>query len=220
MKKLIKKNWKEIIKLIVVFIFLSYVSISISNWLRTEDMQMQIKYAGVVGPIIVILYIVASHVFAPVAGTPGTVVAFAAYGLFGGWVLLYIASIISATINFYISRELGRKWVKRLAGESSLAKIDNFADMMGIKLLKIARIFGVTLFEFVSYAAGFTRISFKKYIIITIFYTIIPQALFAFLIYYSLDSTFSLMLFFTISFAIGLIFSWYAVNKYLKFKKH
>lgn len=220
MKKLIHENWKEIAKLVIVFISLSLVSIYISNWLRTEDMQERIRHAGIYGPLIVILYIVASHVFAPVVGTPGTVVAFSAYGLIGGWMLLYIASIISAIINFYTSRELGRKWVKKLAGKKSLDQIDHFAEVMGLKLLKAARLFGAPLFEFISYAAGFTGISFKRYFWITVFYSIIPGILFAFAIYYSLVSAFYLMLFFSVNFIVGALFSWYTIGKYLKFKKN
>jgi uncharacterized membrane protein YdjX (TVP38/TMEM64 family) len=218
MKKLIKKNWSEIIKLLIVFVFLAYVSISISNLLRTEEIQTKITNAGIVGPLIVILYIVASHVFAPVAGTPGTVVAFAAYGLFGGWIILYVASLISSIINFYISRELGRKWVSRFAGEESLAKIDNFSDIMGIKLLKLARVFGAPLFEFISYAAGFTRISFKRYFLITSLYSVLPGVLFAFAAYYSLSSAFYLTLYFASMFIVGAIFTWYTLQQYLKLK--
>ncbi len=133
--------------------------------------------------------------------------------------ILYVASLISAATNFYISRELGRRWVRKLAGEKSLNQIDNFAEMMGIKLLKIARIFGAPMFEFISYAAGFTRISFRRYMFVTIFYSIVPGILFAVLVNYSLNSVISLSFFFAIMFTVGAIFSWYTVNKYLKFQK-
>lgn len=218
MKKLISKNWKVIIKFSVVLLVLSYFSITLSNWLRMEATQDKLNHAGAIGPLLVYLYVVLSHIFAPVAGTPGSVIAFSAYGFWGGWLILYVASITSAAINFYISRELGRKWVKKFAGEESLDKIDNFADVLGIKLLKIARIFGAPLYEFVSYAAGFTRISFKKYMLITVLYSIVPGILFAIFIYNSLDSVFALMVFFAGMFLFGALFSWYAVNKYIKTK--
>jgi uncharacterized membrane protein YdjX (TVP38/TMEM64 family) len=219
-RKILKENRKEITKFLIVIVVLSFISITVSRWLRTDIIQEKIEHAGVWGPIIVITFIVASHIFAPVAGTPGAVVAFAAYGLFEGWLYLYIASLTSATINYYIARKLGRVWVERLAGKDSIGQIDKFVEIMGSRLLIIARVFGAPMYEFISYAAGFTNISFKRYIVITAIFIIIPGYVFSILIFNSLTSPLYLSLFFISMFIQGALFSWYTVNQYLKFKNH
>lgn len=218
MKKLLKENKKELVKLLATIIVLSIISILLSRWLRTDVMQEKILQTGIWGPVIAGLYIVFSHVFAPVAGTPGVVVAFAGFGLFKGWLILYIASLLSATINFYIARKLGRNWVIKLAGRDSIDKIDKFTEIMGTKLLIIARIFGMPMFEFISYAVGLSNISFEKYFLITSTIIIIPGYIFSVLINNSLESASSLALFFLGMFVLGALFSWYIVREYLKFK--
>ena len=147
------------------------------------------------------------------------IVAFAAYGLLKGWIFLYIASLISAAINFYIARTLGRKWVIKLAGRKSVEKIDRFVEIMGIKLLIIARTFGFPLFEFISYAAGFTNISFKTYMLITSLLIPIPGVIFSVFTIKALASPFGMVLLYISMFVIGTLLSWYTVKEYLKIKR-
>ncbi|MDZ7586625.1 MAG: VTT domain-containing protein, partial [Patescibacteria group bacterium] len=89
------------------------------------------------------------------------------YGVKTGMFLLYIASLISATINFWISRKFGRKLVTKLVGEKSMREVDEFTSVEGKQILLISRLFGFPIFEFISYAAGLTNILFKEYFIIT-----------------------------------------------------
>jgi uncharacterized membrane protein YdjX (TVP38/TMEM64 family) len=140
--------------------------------------QQYVAGLGILAPLIVIVYTVISHVFAPVSGSPGVLLGFALYGVINGTILLYIASLISATINFYIARKLGRKWTERLAGKKSMEDIDKFVETSGTKVLIISRVFGFPIYEVISYAAGLTKMSFNRYLTITAVFGAIPSVIF------------------------------------------
>ena len=122
---------------------------------------------GFWGYFVVIGYIVLSHVFAPVAGTPGVALGITIYGVNRGMWLLYIGSLISATINFFIAKRFGRSWVTKFVGKKSIKEIDEFTAVEGREVLLISRLFGFALFDFISYAAGLTNLKYKDYIVIT-----------------------------------------------------
>ena len=140
--------------------------------------QSYIEGLGVFAPLVVILYIVVSHVFAPVSGSPGVLLGFAIFGVTQTSVYLYIASLISATTNFYIARVFGRKWVERLAGKRAMGDIDDFIATSGGKLLALGRVFGFPIFEVISYGAGLTKMSFGDYFLITVVFSAIPNVAF------------------------------------------
>ena len=57
--------------------------------------------------------------------------------------------------------------VVKLVGKKGLEKIDKLALQFGLELLVVSRIFQGFLFEWISYAAGLTRISFKTFFLVT-----------------------------------------------------
>lgn len=137
--------------------------------------------SGPWAPLIIIGYTVLSHVFAPLSGSPAVLLALSIFGIVKASIYLYIASLISATINFWIARHFGRRLVKRFVGQEGINNVDQFTNISGGKFLIIARVFGFSIFEIVSYAAGLTNISFKKYLAITTVFNLIPSVVFMFL---------------------------------------
>ena len=214
MGKLLRNNWKEAVKVAAIILVASYVAVEVSTWLQGKIIQENVSSLGLLGPILIIIYMTLSHIVAPLAGTPGTVAALSLYGLGKAIIIVYVASLISATINFYIARKLGRYWVIKLAGKDSINRIDQITTVMGTKLLIIARIFGAPLYEFVSYAAGFTNISFKKYMLITATVSLIPGVVISYLFYNSLESSLSLSILLGSLIVLGILFTWYVVRLY------
>lgn len=177
------KNKKLIfvLKVFIVVVLVSFLANLLFSRFMQERLEVYINSIGVFGPLILIFYMVISHVFAPLAGAPAVIVGYTAFGLIKTSIYLYIASIISATANFIIARKFGRKLVMRFVGQKSMKEIDNYIDNFGIKLLIFARVFGFAFFELISYAAGFTNISFKKYLFITGTFILIPMGLIMYL---------------------------------------
>ena len=166
--KISRKTGIEILKIIsVVVILYVLLKIILIPLVVSERFKEFTTNLGFFGYFIVIGYTVLSHVFAPLAGTPGVLLGVTLYGIKIGMVLLYLASLISAGINFYISRKYGRNLVIKLVGKKIMNDVDEFALVEGRQILLISRLLGFSIFEVISYAAGLTKISFKEYIIIT-----------------------------------------------------
>jgi len=172
MSKRKKDLLKFLLTVLVLYVALKYLLLPIVN--SPEFMSFTQKL-GVFGYLVVIGYVVLSHVFAPIAGTPGVVLGVTIYGINTGMCLLYVGSLISASISFYISKRFGRTWVIKLVGKNSMSKVDEFASVEGKTTLVVSRLFGFALFDFISYAAGLTNLKYKDYILVTALFGLIPN---------------------------------------------
>lgn len=86
---------------------------------------------GVWAPLV---FILASFVQVVIAPIPGQFIGVAGGYLFGVWAgLLYglIGTTLGAGVNMWLGRRFGRPLVARLAGETALARFDQFADRRG-----------------------------------------------------------------------------------------
>ena len=147
----------------------------------SEEFRVFVQGAGALGPIAVIGYIIFAHILAPVTATPVVVSSFAIFGIYEAMFYIYTGGIISSVINFYISRKWGRGIVARFVGRKMVHEVDKYAEVFGTKALIVGRVFGFAVFEVISYAAGLTNISFKKYITITVIFSAIPSIIFGIL---------------------------------------
>ena len=174
------KIW-GVIKVVLVVVVLVLVFQWLMPVLNSPEFKMFTQELGIFGPLVVISYVVVSHILAPLAGMPAVLLGASIFGVPQTIFYIYIAGLISGVINFWISRRFGRKWIIKLAGSKTMVQVDKFVEASGLKLLILSRIFGFALFEVVSYAAGLTKISFKKYFLITLVFSAIPSVIFAFL---------------------------------------
>jgi uncharacterized membrane protein YdjX (TVP38/TMEM64 family) len=124
--------------------------------------------------VAVCLIILGTQVFAPLSGAPAMFVGFRIVGFETTMILFYLVSLLSAAINFWISRRYGRKCVARFIGEAALNEVDQIAKSEEKFLLVWSRVFGYYIFDIISYAIGLTSIPFKKYFLSTALFTLIP----------------------------------------------
>lgn len=166
--KIASRKWKEIFKVVfvvlVVYVLLTAILVPLLN---SPDFKAFVVRIGPLGYLVIIIYTVFAHIFAPLTGTPGMLLGITTYGIGTGLVLLYTAGLISSTINFYISRKYGRKLVTRFVGAKAMQEVDEFTKLEGRKFFILGRLFGFTMFDFISYAGGLTNISFRDYFVIT-----------------------------------------------------
>lgn len=167
LKNLTVKNLIHIIVIGVIFLFLGFVLGHVGDFLERDIVQAYIKDAGVWGPILFSAVLLITFIIAPLTGFPIVVIGIGAFGAVQALLLTYIVAMAGAVINFYIARKFGRNTVERFVGKKGMEKIDKLALKFEIEVLILSRLFQGFLFEWISYAAGFTRVSFTAFVVIT-----------------------------------------------------
>jgi uncharacterized membrane protein YdjX (TVP38/TMEM64 family) len=115
-------------------------------------------------------------VVSPIPSVPLDIAAGLAFGLLWGTVCVLIGAEVGAVIAFGITRRLGRPRLARRLPERVMAQIDMLAERRGVRALLIMRLIPVFSFDWVSYAAGLTSISFHAFALAT-FVGIIPPVI-------------------------------------------
>ncbi|NQU78038.1 TVP38/TMEM64 family protein [Candidatus Falkowbacteria bacterium] len=174
-----KKSFKVLVIILLVIVGSFALNLFLPK-LTSDEAREFVRGLGFWGPLVVILYIIISHIIAPVSGAPMMVLGIALFGIYEVTIYSYLAGIISAVIAFYISRRFGRIWVLKLVGQKTMEEIDDFVEYAGTEMLILSRLFGFSVFDVISYAAGLTKVSFRKYFIITLVFSIPARVVFAF----------------------------------------
>ncbi len=187
---------------IIVFVYF------LGDIITADWMHKLVIWLGPFGPFGVTIYVVISHIFAPIAGSPGVLLSVGLFGLWKTMFYAYLGGLISSAIAFWISKKWGRPLVKKFVGEETMEDIDEFVDASDEKLLIIARLFGFPMFDIVSYAAGLTPLDFKTYFIITAVVSAIPAFTVNYLVFRFADFTSKLNSYLIVGvfFGLGLIF--------------
>ena len=152
-----------------------------------EKVKTDIQALGAWGPLAIILLILASLVFAPLAALPFWLISMALYGFKMTLLYILVANNFGAVINFGIARRWGRPLVVKFVGQKGTEKIDRMVQIIGLEVLVLGRIFSGAGGDFLSYAAGLTKMKFKPYFWITLFGTLPLTTLNVFLVYRALE---------------------------------
>jgi len=105
-----------------------------------------------------------------VAPLPAFVLTFANANLFGWWqgaILSWSSAMAGAAVCFYIARILGRDVAEKLTSKAGLSQIDEFFEKYGNNTILICRLLPFVSFDYVSYAAGLTSMSFWDFFLAT-----------------------------------------------------
>ena len=132
----------------------------------TEVKQFISSY-GVYAAVISFALMVLQSIVAPL---PAFVLTFANANLFGWWqgaILSWSSAMAGAAVCFYIARILGRDVAERLTSKTGLKQIDEFFEKYGNNTILICRLLPFVSFDYVSYAAGLTSMSFWDFFIAT-----------------------------------------------------
>lgn len=149
-----------------------------------DNLQQTIADAGALGPIIFIGIKALTFTFAPLSAGP---IQFASGILFGDVILgtfySVIGELIGGCISFLIARRFGRPIVIRFVGQGAMKRVDEFYERFldDWKSLLVARFFLFSVYDFISYAAGFSKIRFWVYVVISFFGGLIPTYIFVWL---------------------------------------
>lgn len=180
-KRLSLKN-KHVIKIVVIglilALFLSYLLIPKINstfngifmLFSSMSVDMIIGYIrsfGIYAVAISFLLMMFQSIAAPL---PAFLVTFANAAIFGWWqgaILSWTSSMAGAALCFYIAKILGRDAVEKLTSKFAMDSVDGFFKKYGKHTIVICRLLPFVSFDFISYAAGLTSMSFLPFILAT-----------------------------------------------------
>ena len=126
-----------------------------------------IRSYGIYAVVISFLLMMFQSILAPL---PAFLITFANAAIFGWWqgaILSWVSSMAGAGFCFYIARILGRDVVEKLTSKFAMDNIDGFFEKYGKHTIIFCRLLPFISFDFVSYAAGLTSMSFLPFILAT-----------------------------------------------------
>lgn len=172
-----RRSLLTLIAIGIMFILVTGGMIWGINAIGVETIRETIASAGPFAPLLYIVIKAATYVFAPLTSGPIQVGAGIIFEPFWGIVYTVIGEAIGGSVAFLIARRFGRPVVKRLLGDDGLARVETFvSQIVDWKTLLYARIILFALFDFISYAAGFSRVRYRTYLIIALTAGTIPTA--------------------------------------------
>lgn len=121
------------------------------------------KMAAVVSFILMVLQSVA----APIPAFLITLSNAAIFGWVKGAILSWSSAMAGAALCFFIARALGRDVVEKLTSKGAMESVDVFFERYGKYAILICRLLPFVSFDFVSYGAGLTNMSFWSFFVAT-----------------------------------------------------
>ena len=148
---------------------------------QVDALGERLSSYGLWGPVISLGIMVLQGILAPL---PAFVVTFAnglAFGGFAGWLISLTGHVLASSVCFAIARRLGRRRVEALVSARGLDSAYRWLDRWGPHAVFLTRLVPGISFDGVSYAAGLTSISFKRFAVATTLGVIPETLLFAYL---------------------------------------
>ncbi len=162
------------------FLVMTGLIILAMEWIGLETLQSTVEQAGPLAPLAYIGLKIVTYVFAPLSSGPIQLSAGVLFGLWPGTFYTLLGEVLGGSISFLIARQFGRLVVLRfVGGEQGIQRVDTFAAQLGgWRALIYARLFLFALYDFISYAAGFTTtISFYQYLLVSLIAGFVPTFL-------------------------------------------
>ena len=142
----------------------------IFSLLSSGDINAVVKYIRSFGPLAAVVSAALMVLQSLAAPIPAFVITLSNAVVFGWWqgaILSWSSAMIGATLCFFIARILGRDAVAHFVTTGALKTVDKFFERFGAHAILICRLLPFMSFDYVSYAAGLTGMSFLKFIVAT-----------------------------------------------------
>ncbi len=111
---------------------------------------------------------------------PGTIFSVASgfqFGFTQGLFIIFLADFVSCSTSFLLSRKLGRSFVLRLLGSRQMRRVESISqDYLDKNYFLMTALLMSGFFDFVCYAIGLTKITWKRFMPSLLFSIIISDA--------------------------------------------
>lgn len=158
---------------IAIYVFIPSVNKKINHvvyLLSQLDVAAVIEYIrsyGKMAAVISFFLMILQSVAAPIPAFLITLANASIFGWIRGAILSWSSAMAGAALCFFIARSLGRDVVERLTSKGAMEKVDVFFERYGKHAILVCRLLPFVSFDFVSYAAGLTNMSFTSFMIAT-----------------------------------------------------
>ena len=145
-----------------------------------ETLQQAVAGAGILGPLVFIGIKALTFTVAPLTAGPIQFASGVLFGVIEGTLYSLAGEVLGGTANVLIARVFGRRIVERFVGSAAMAKVDGFYEryLDDWKSLLAARVLLFSVYDFISYAVGFGRISVSVYVAVSFIGGLIPTYIF------------------------------------------
>lgn len=130
-----------------------------------ERIQQTVNDAGFLGPAVFVLLLVIQAVVAPLPAPAVAAAGGYCFGILEGFILTWLGALLGGAGCFMLSRVFGRGVVA--ATEPLSGRLDRYVEAHGALLIFVLRLIPLVSFDAISYGAGLSNISFKKFLLAT-----------------------------------------------------
>ena len=156
---------------VVVLIVIGYIALEYSGALATlqdeQRLQAWLARLGWWGPLAIIFLLTGAIVWSPIPSAPIALASGAAYGQVWGTLYVLLGAEIGALLAFTLARRLGRDLIERWLGRHTLPTWMQCSDRL-VWIVFASRLMPFISFDAVSYAAGLTSLSGKRFALATL----------------------------------------------------
>ena len=176
-----------------------------------EFVAALIKNYPYTAPIAIILFRFLGVVIAPIPGAPIMFTSIAILPWWQAWLYNFIGTMSGTICAFFIARKFREPVVAHFAHLREIHKWqDSISRQKQFWTFAALRLSSLVAFDFVNYAAGLTKISFRTYFLATLLVEIPVGFVFFYLGGIAIQYSFYLFAFFTLSaIATGVIMKYY-----------
>ncbi len=150
---------------LILFLIFSYQVFDL-DWINNliENTQAKVDNQGFIIAALILLLRSISIVIPIIPGTYCAVIAGYVYGIQAGLILMFISDFLSCSASFFISRKFGRGFVKKILGPKQMKRVENISQKyLEHNFFLMTGFLMTSWFDFVCYAVGLTKLSWKQF---------------------------------------------------------
>ncbi len=129
-----------------------------------ETGQSEIKNLNIFALLLIFTLRFISIIIPAIPGTYCSVIAGYLFGIEAGMIIIFLADFSSCSSSFFLSRRLGKSFVEKFLGNRQMKRIEKIGKQYIEHNFFLMTAFLMTqFFDFVCYAIGLTKISWRKF---------------------------------------------------------
>ncbi len=128
------------------------------------DRQFDLQKNNLITIITIFFLRFVSIIFPILPGTYCSVLAGYLFGFDRGIIIIFFADFLSCSVSFLIARKLGREFVMRFLGSKQMNRVERIShNFIENNFFLMTASLMTQFFDFVCYAIGLTKVSWKKF---------------------------------------------------------